>query len=377
MSHRQNAASPALNPIEHAVRSDKLELLFQQSFPAVFVAIVIAALMAWLVRNQANPAILLGWLSTVGVCALARLALFLRYFHMRPSGSQLRRWELTYLYSLLFTSSVWGVGATLVMATVPVLEQVICLFIVMGMAGGAVSSYSAYRTMSTLSMLSLLVPPVLWLLWLGDELHIGLAVGVAVFMVVSLRTIRVVATALHRSFQLSREMTRAHDMAEILARTDMLTGINNRRAFFERSQQIIQYCKRNQRPVCLLAMDVDHFKKINDTYGHAGGDEALKSVSDILCRQFRKADVCGRIGGEEFAVLLPDTQLIDAQVIAETLRSAIADAPLLLQGRKLSLTISVGVAAGTYDLDTLLSRADAAMYRAKQEGRNQVMTSMA
>src|SRR5690606_15138651 len=354
----------------HAVRSDKLELLFQQSFPAVFVAIVIAALMAWLVRNQANPAILLGWLSTVGVCALARLALFLRYFHMRPSGSQLRRWELTYLYSLLFTSSVWGVGATLVMATVPVLEQVICLFIVMGMAGGAVSSYSAYRTMSTLSMLSLLVPPVLWLLWLGDELHIGLAVGVAVFMVVSLRTIRVVATALHRSFQLSRETSRAHDMAEILARTDMLTGINNRRAFFERSQQIIQYCKRNQRPVCLLAMDVDHFKKINDTYGHAGGDEALKSVSDILCRQFRKADVCGRIGGEEFAVLLPDTQLIDAQVIAETLRSAIADAPLLLQGRKLSLTISVGVAAGTYDLDTLLSRADAAMYRAKQEGRN-------
>jgi diguanylate cyclase (GGDEF)-like protein len=366
----------SVSPIEHTVRADKLELLFSQSFPAIFVAVAMAMLLGWLVRDAADPHLLRGWLIALVGCAVARIALFASYFRLRPRrDGRLLWWERAYFVTLLVTCTTWGVGATALMAGLPPLQQAICLFVIIGMGGGAVSTYSAYRGMAMLAMLSILVPPTLWLLVSPQSLHHGLATGMIVFMVASLRAIHVLTNALHRSFQLSREMARAHDTAEMLARTDMLTGINNRRAFFERGLQLIEYCRRNGLPVCLLAMDVDHFKKINDTWGHAVGDEALKRVSDLLSRQLRKSDVYGRIGGEEFAVLLPDTRLADAQAIGEMLRTSIADQPIEAHGHRLPVTISIGVAADSCDLDVLLSQADAAMYRAKQAGRNRVVSA--
>ncbi len=373
MSNSASAVAEAASRIGQSVRADKLRLLFNQSAPALFIAFAIGALLAWLLRNDAPRAVLWSWVAVLGAVALIRLALFTAYFLRRPQGAALLRWERPYLLTLALASLGWGIGAAVVMSVVPLLGQVITGFFMMGMAGGALSAYSVLRRTAAVGMLSVLLPGTLWLYWQGDVLHVCLAFGSTLFMLASLRGIGITARALQESLRLSRELELAHVSAEALARTDMLTGLSNRRAFFERGEQIVSYCERNHRPLSLLLMDIDHFKSINDSSGHAAGDMALDIVGRLLQQQFRRADVCGRIGGEEFAVLLPDTALVDARGLAEKLRLAIAEVPVPFGEKTLSITTSIGVATGSYDLDVLLSRADAAMYCAKAAGRNCVM----
>ena len=374
MSNSESAVAAAASHIGQSVRADKLKLLFHQSTPALFIALFIGALTAWLVRDEAPRAILWCWMAVLLVMSLLRLGLFAAYFIKRPQGAALLRWERPYLLSLAVASLSWGIGAAVVMSSASLLGQVIVAFFMVGMAGGALSTYSVLRRMAALATLSVLLPGTLWLYWRGDMLGIGLALGSTILMIASLRGIGVNSRALRTSLQLSRELELAHISAEALARTDVLTGLSNRRAFFERGEQIARYCQRNQRPLSLLLLDVDLFKAINDNYGHAAGDAALSAVGELLQQQFRRADVCGRIGGEEFAVLLTDTTLANAAALAEKLRAAIVALPVRFGDQALALTASIGVAAGSYDLDILLSQADAAMYRAKALGRNRVVS---
>ena len=160
-----------------------------------------------------------------------------------------------------------------------------------------------------------------------------------------------------------------------LARHDPLTGIANRRYFFERAKQEFARTKRYRTPLSIAEMDIDHFKQINDRYGHAAGDEVLKSFCSASQRLIRETDLFARIGGEEFAVLLPDTGLDGATRLAERLRRAVADSKLSLSAGEISYTISIGVAtlrSADTGAEDCLRRADSAMYRAKQNGRNRV-----
>jgi diguanylate cyclase (GGDEF)-like protein len=241
------------------------------------------------------------------------------------------------------------------------------------MAGGAISTYSARRFMALTAMLSVMLPAVIWLLWQGQQLQLGMAAGAILFMIAALRATKVLSTALHNSFQLARELKNAKDRYEILAQTDFLTGLNNRRAFYEHGQPLVSYCKRNARPLSAMMLDVDHFKRINDTHGHVAGDAVLHRLAQVLATNIRKSDVCGRMGGEEFAVLLPDTTIDAASSLAEKLRQAIEETPVMHEGVQLRFTASVGVSSDGYNIDKLLDCADSALYRAKDEGRNRVV----
>ncbi len=161
---------------------------------------------------------------------------------------------------------------------------------------------------------------------------------------------------------------------------DSLTGLSNRRAFMQSAEVELSRASRHNTPVCMVLCDVDKFKKINDTHGHAAGDEVLKHLSKILTDIFRKEDVIGRIGGEEFAFLLPETTSEQALKLMEKIRLKIQNSPCVIEDetrRPLSLecTASFGVALRhnqAEKLDALLARADAALYEAKENGRNQV-----
>lgn len=371
-NERSNDSCPPIH-IDFMVRADKLRLLFQQSFPALFVSILVALLLCWMIWEADTASLLLDWIALLVVSTLARSVLFLVYFRLKPDGEDLLRWEKPYAATLILSSLIWGGGALLILPRVSVLDQAVMFFVLMGMAGGAVSTYSAFRYMAIGAMASVLVPGTIWFLFQADKVQIGTALGAIIFMAASWRATKVLTAALHRSFQLTHELKRAHEIADLLANTDALTGINNRRAFFERGQQLASYCQRNGRPLSILLMDLDHFKAVNDALGHSAGDTALQHVGNILQKVFRKSDVCARIGGEEFAVLLPDTPIDDAETIAETLRKAIAETPVQFNEQQLTITISIGVAFGANDLDALLLQADAAMYRAKMEGRNRVI----
>lgn len=160
-----------------------------------------------------------------------------------------------------------------------------------------------------------------------------------------------------------------------LANTDPLTGLKNRRAFMETAEAQILQCRRYPHPLAALLIDIDHFKSINDRYGHHVGDQAIRRVTDTITNTLRDSDIVGRFGGEEFAALMPHTDLAAALVAAERLRQAVAGMKIgLLEGGPLSMTISIGLAmheAGV-SLDTLLMRADMALYRAKSSSRNRV-----
>jgi diguanylate cyclase (GGDEF)-like protein len=161
-----------------------------------------------------------------------------------------------------------------------------------------------------------------------------------------------------------------------LAATDVLTGLANRREFMSRGADEIVRSRRYNFHVCVLMMDIDHFKKVNDTWGHAVGDDVIRQVATTTRDVCRAVDVVGRIGGEEFAVLLPQTDREGGLSVAERLRETVAACTVSLAGgQTLSVSISIGVAEMARedgDLSHLLGRADAALYEAKQQGRNRV-----
>lgn len=161
-----------------------------------------------------------------------------------------------------------------------------------------------------------------------------------------------------------------------LAITDVLTGAYNRRYLIEHLEKEVVRCLRHRRPLSLLLFDVDHFKRLNDTYGHLAGDRILEELSArIRLRFLRKADVFARYGGEEFVVVLTETDARQANAAAERLRALVADEPFLVEGAKVSVTVSIGLASldeETSSTGALLARADENLYRAKRGGRNRV-----
>ncbi len=160
---------------------------------------------------------------------------------------------------------------------------------------------------------------------------------------------------------------------EELAVTDPLTGLLNRRGFFQEAEQLYE---RSMHPPYLLAalmMDIDHFKNVNDQYGHQAGDAVLREIAARICASLRPTDLVARYGGEEFVALLPRASRLTLEQIASRLNAAIREQPVEYEGRKIAVTISIGGAmltAGSRSLDELLTQADQAMYRAKDRGRD-------
>jgi diguanylate cyclase (GGDEF)-like protein len=179
----------------------------------------------------------------------------------------------------------------------------------------------------------------------------------------------------HRIDAATDALRQQKEAAESLARTDSLTGLANRRAFDEVAELEIQRAVRYGTPLALVIADLDHFKAINDRYGHHVGDEVLKGFARILTTSVRGIDLVGRWGGEEFVVLMPGTGIEEAMQAAERMRLAVAGAPTRVDGKTFGYTASFGVAELLPDvptMDALLSRTDAALYRAKHQGRNRV-----
>jgi len=159
---------------------------------------------------------------------------------------------------------------------------------------------------------------------------------------------------------------------------DALTGIANRRALEIHGPQLVQVSYESGRAVSLIIADIDHFKTINDTYGHLAGDQILASTAGVLARNVRQSDLVARYGGEEFVIVLPGAPLAPAMRLAEKMRTAIETHAVTFEGRAMQCTASFGVFTGFPEdgmsLSEMLSRADANLYRAKHAGRNRVMT---
>lgn len=176
----------------------------------------------------------------------------------------------------------------------------------------------------------------------------------------------------------SLERARLFQEVQSLALTDSLTGLQNRRSLFELGRVEFARAKRMKRSFCCMMLDLDHFKRINDDYGHLIGDHVLQEFAKRCAHSVREVDLVGRYGGEELIILLPETDGKTSMQVAERLRKTIAATPIKVFDKEISVTVSIGVATqdqNTTDLETLIARADQAMYIAKHKGRNRVAMS--
>lgn len=358
--------------ITQQVRTDRLQQLFRQSVFAVAGSYFAAFMLCWLCWERFNHDAVVGWLSVLTASSLLRIVMFGAYFHSPDRERTPQRWELKYWLTLVFSAGVWGIGAFVVMPAQDSLAQALVMLFTVGMSVAAVSCYSAYRHMTLVSIALVLLPCSVWLLFQPSTLQAGMAISALMFASFVVNATRKMSDALEQAFRLTREMERAHSISNYAAQTDDLTGLKNRRAFFEGAQELFNQCRRSHRPLCALMLDMDHFKQINDTFGHQAGDRVLQQMGGVIAASFRAFDLHGRMGGEEFAVLLPDTKPEVATAIAEQLVQVIASMKCEPVHR---MTASVGIAfieAADKDLYHLMNRADEALYRAKALGRNQV-----
>lgn len=182
-------------------------------------------------------------------------------------------------------------------------------------------------------------------------------------------------------FKLYKRLSKAEQKLKELLNTDALTGLSNRRSVVGGLYKEVERARRYKRPFCCIMIDIDHFKKINDTYGHQAGDEVLRVIGKIMKSIFRNSDLTGRYGGEEFIVLLPETDIEGAMAAAEKIRAEVENAEIVIAEKEvIRMTSSFGVSCLCEDDDMplekkaadLVGQADKALYKAKSEGRNRV-----
>ncbi|WP_456379726.1 GGDEF domain-containing protein [Thiolapillus sp.] len=361
--------------LDRLARIEKLRLLYQQSFSAIFASLFTAALICTVLWQVQEKSVLLGWFFVLLFSSLARMLLFYRYWHFQPENEALLAWEKPYFLTLLASSLTWGLGAVVILPEGSVLHQVVVYFFLVGMSGGAIAMYSAHRAMTLATIASILLPMTLWFLLQGTVIATALALGALMFVAVTVGAGRVLSSTMHRSFRLGYELQDARDAAEKRASKDALTGLNNRRVFYQQGEEMLGECKEGVRQLAMIISDVDHFKSINDTWGHHCGDEVLKAIADAQLSCLRSDDLCARLGGEEFGILLLVNDGEQAREVAETLRSCLEHTNITCGNHEVPVTASFGVAVGRQSLETLFKQADAALYRAKETGRNRVVCS--
>jgi diguanylate cyclase (GGDEF)-like protein len=172
--------------------------------------------------------------------------------------------------------------------------------------------------------------------------------------------------------RMALQLSQAHARLKDLAHTDELTGLINRRSFFQRAEDVLLEAEDNNESVALLVIDADYFKQLNDTYGHATGDAALQFIAERLESCVRKNDLLCRLGGEEFAILLPDMNEESACRLADRVVRKISAQPMVWDNKIIEMSVSCGIADTRvgYDMTRLFKAADDALYAAKRDGRN-------
>jgi diguanylate cyclase (GGDEF)-like protein len=361
--------------IDDRVRADLVGLLYEQIPLSSAISALVATVLCALLWTVTRHSLLLAWWVAIVVLGAARAALALAY-RRRPDDRDARGWERRFLVTLAATGATWGVGGWLIMPPDEIEYQAVVYFFLMGIVGGAVANYSAHVVGVMTNATLVFLPSTIAFALEHNALTRAMAFGSVVYLVGAYRAARALAASFRRSHTLTYELEVAREAAEVQARTDELTQMRNRRAFQEMGEVAVAQARRYNDPLALISLDIDHFKQVNDTWGHSTGDETLRLVALIVARTVRTSDIAARVGGEEFAILLPRASPAQAAAMAERLRAAMEKAPLYHDNGELHFTASFGVAVRTAEIDTLdrlVAEADKALYEAKEGGRNRVV----
>lgn len=356
------------------IHIEKIKLLYQHSLTPILLSAVASFFLVASLWSSANQSHLLIWLSITLSFACFRMALLFTFRRAKPLGDAILNWEAPYSISLLIVFLCWSIGLIWIMPTNNLSAVFILNTFSIGLAGAAISWYSPLRYLQMASISLALIPMIIMLLTPGHQETFWVGVAACCMYVSCMITSVLLQKTFNGNLELTYDLAEAKLQAENIAGTDSLTGLNNRRAFFDKAESLFAYCRRKYEPISALMLDADHFKKINDSYGHATGDIALRNLARLLNKNLRQSDLSCRFGGEEFAVLLPNTTSKEAVEMANMLRKMMMTTIIALADENaLSLTASFGISETGETIEDLLNHADKAMYAAKNNGRNHVI----
>lgn len=360
--------------LQEHIRAERIRfVLIQSALPIVFSPLA-GAILAVALWHAVEGWRLLAFAAGLVAIAVQRVVMTRRFPDPPPTGQALRYWECAYIGSILLVDLWWGFGALFLIVPGALTESAIVFCFVMLMAGGHTASYSAHRPVVVLGVLALTLPITVAFALQPDTFHWALAFVSLMFLAASFRSVNTLGYFFGRTYRLAHDLHHAHRRAEVLASTDMLSGLLNRRAFYQLGERALEAA---DAPPALLMIDIDHFKAINDRHGHAGGDAAIRALAARVQARLRPGEAAGRLGGEEFAMLLPGASLEEAAAIGQALVDETRAMVVESGTHRIGFTLSLGAArylAGE-DFDALVARADAALYRAKREGRDRVIAA--
>ena len=362
--------------LDDSIRSEQLKLVYAQAPLAIIISPMAATTLAIGIWQVADHGSVIAWVVVLALLALLRIGLVVA-FRRRQSALAMGVWERLFAYSFILVGLCWGLGGWLLLPE-EFAYRVMIFFFVIGMASAAVAVYSIHVWAVMLTILALVLPTTLDFALQDSMPERLMAIAAILFMIVAYRSLRITNHFVQHSHSLSYELRRAKEHAETLARTDFLTGMNNRRSFYDLCETPFRLARRHGQDLAVILFDIDRFKKINDAHGHAVGDEVIKSLARIVASTGRESDVAGRVGGDEFAILLPQTNARNAQELAERLREQMEQSVVRLDHGEVRFTVSFGVvpmSAGCESLEALVAAADAAMYEAKERGKNCVFVA--
>jgi diguanylate cyclase (GGDEF)-like protein len=354
-----------------------ISIAAKQTPRAMLAMIIVSSVYFWVFFDFVPLNILVIWFSFqifLGVFRLYNAAAFKKTI-LSNDIVEMKRQQFYFLLSNIFQAFMWTSASILCVIYAPPPFELVTFSLIIGILTAAVLSmspiYYAYLTF----FFFMIIPQIMIMIYYGEHQHIALIIFTLIYIPATI----LLSKSLYNSQLASIE---AHDALELnmhelhkLSTIDSLTNIYNRRYFFEMAQSLISISLREEKTVSLLMFDIDLFKRINDIYGHHAGDFILISFTEEVKKIMRQSDIFARVGGEEFTVLLPNTSLNGAKVIAEKIRKSIEEKVFIYNETPLNITVSIGTASSNKEnisIEELYQKADEQLYRAKKDGRNRV-----
>jgi diguanylate cyclase (GGDEF)-like protein len=378
--------SPAL---QQAIRVSQAVNRVRQ-LPTVFVANPLLAIFLSVVFwDRVDRTLLVLFVAAMIILWMPAILSWRRLRHRpRPEDVSRGNERRAMLFSVI-AGSLWGAAAWTLYPVAWADERALLMVLVSGLTGGSVAFFSSSPVASLLFFIPLNLPLFVQSVRLTDPQNPILPAALGVFLLVAIlftktswrqfvENVRVLVErdrALAQAGESQAQMERAFSRMQDLAMVDELTGLKNRRAFFDDAEPMIAGSRRREQPIAVAVLDLDHFKDVNDTHGHAVGDVVLKAAATRIVDNFREEQITGRFGGEEFVVLLPYTSPAQALVALERVRKALSATPIeVAGGPAVTVTLSGGIAPllENMEIETAIDHADKAMYRAKALGRDRV-----
>ena len=361
------------------VKSEQIRILFAAIPSSLFTVLVASSILSiaqWQIIDQQT---IIFWFFITNLLSLMRLYLFRQFRHQQQGRLIDSIWAQRAIFGSVASGATWGLGGFLLFPEHSVEHQVFLAFVISGLCAGAITTLSAINVAVRGFVILAILPVIIQFSLSHTEFSVAMSIMSTLFVVMLLISAQRLNQTIAESLELRYQRELAEQTIHYQAQYDDLTDLPNRRLFLSTLRKEMAKADRHHRYGAVFFIDLDRFKSVNDSLGHAIGDELLIGVAQKIAARLRQEDTVARLGGDEFVVLLPEVGIdpenagTHASMIADEIRKRF-NIPFMIQGHEIHLTISVGIALfpGNVSAEDLLKFADVAMYRAKSEGRDSV-----